>query len=65
MMSTIFFDESLIEAHGAHHLPHHFAAFDRHFGRARCQLIGLLGVLCVLLHRRGKLFHRGGRLFQA
>ncbi|MNM99820.1 hypothetical protein D3C81_1123900 [compost metagenome] len=50
-------------AHGADHAFHQFAAL---LGRLRgigSQLIGMMGVFGVLLHRGGQLFHAGGGFF--
>ncbi|CCJ92329.1 hypothetical protein BN132_4257 [Cronobacter turicensis 564] len=50
--------------HGVHHAVHHFAAALRGIRCAQRQLRRLTGVLGVLLHGRGQLFHAGGRLLQ-
>ncbi|KAG0775143.1 hypothetical protein G6F22_013523 [Rhizopus arrhizus] len=50
--------------HGVDHLAHRHAAATRDVHAAGGQLIGLAGVVGVLTHRRGQLFHAGSRLLQ-
>ena len=50
--------------HRLDHLRHHIAPLDRHAGRRKRQLVGLAGVVGVLPHGAGQLFHRRGGFFQ-
>ena len=51
-------------AHFFNHVADHFAAVIGRVGHRLRQLVRLLGVIGVELHRRGDLFHAGRRLLQ-
>ena len=52
------------QTHGVHHPCHRVAAAGRHAAGIAGQPVGLAGVLVVVLHRGGELFHAGGSFHQ-
>ena len=65
MMSEILREEFLDPRHRLDRFRHHLAAAVADLARADRELVGLLGVLRILLHRCGNLLHRRRGLFQA